>query len=182
LTRANNRRELNQSGEFHKLPKPVRGPDRLCCPQPVLLKRLKSIDRLVGAIGKAPQVAYDDGLIPDPRDLHQGFQSWFDLIQHRGLKEACDAAAIDRFELSVANGGEPISPEALQRLFQPFFRGSVRRVSRGWVSASTSPPRSRRPTGERSGSHPTKQRRISPILCHVAGRMVWSSSERVDQG
>nr|WP_281503000.1 ATP-binding protein [Ancylobacter crimeensis] len=28
------------------------------------------------------------------------------------------------FELSVSNGGEPIPPEALGRLFQPFYRGS----------------------------------------------------------
>jgi sigma-B regulation protein RsbU (phosphoserine phosphatase) len=37
----------------------------------------------------------------------------------------------DRFELSVANGGEPISPEALKHLFQPFFRGSVRPSQQG---------------------------------------------------
>lgn len=28
-----------------------------------------------------------------------------------------------RFELSVINGGEPIPPEKIERLFQPFFRG-----------------------------------------------------------
>lgn len=31
-----------------------------------------------------------------------------------------------RFELSVANGGTPISPEVRERLFQPFFRGANR--------------------------------------------------------
>lgn len=31
-----------------------------------------------------------------------------------------------KFELSVANGGEPISAEAMKHLFQPFFRGDVR--------------------------------------------------------
>jgi sigma-B regulation protein RsbU (phosphoserine phosphatase) len=31
-----------------------------------------------------------------------------------------------RFELSVANGGEAIESPALERLFQPFFRGKVR--------------------------------------------------------
>ena len=31
-----------------------------------------------------------------------------------------------RFELSVANAGEPIPEEVLPRLFQPFFRGDVR--------------------------------------------------------
>ncbi len=32
----------------------------------------------------------------------------------------------DDFELSVSNGGEPIPPEIMERLFQPFFRGQVR--------------------------------------------------------
>jgi len=30
------------------------------------------------------------------------------------------------FELSVANGGDPISPEVMKRLFQPFARGQIR--------------------------------------------------------
>lgn len=36
------------------------------------------------------------------------------------------AVADGHFELMVANGGAPISPEALKRLFQPFSRGEVR--------------------------------------------------------
>jgi signal transduction histidine kinase len=35
------------------------------------------------------------------------------------------------FVLAVANGGEPIPPAAMQRLFQPFFRGEVRRSGEG---------------------------------------------------
>lgn len=35
------------------------------------------------------------------------------------------------FELSVANGGEPISADAMKQLFQPFFRGSVRPNQQG---------------------------------------------------
>jgi signal transduction histidine kinase len=35
------------------------------------------------------------------------------------------------FELAVANGGDPIAPVAMQRLFQPFFRGEVRRSGEG---------------------------------------------------
>jgi phosphoserine phosphatase RsbU/P len=35
------------------------------------------------------------------------------------------------FELSVANSGEPISPSAMEHLFQPFFRGKVRASHRG---------------------------------------------------
>ena len=35
------------------------------------------------------------------------------------------------FELSVANAGEPISPEAMERLFEPFARGEVRPTQQG---------------------------------------------------
>jgi sigma-B regulation protein RsbU (phosphoserine phosphatase) len=35
------------------------------------------------------------------------------------------------FELSVANVGDPIEPSALERLFQPFFRGKVRASREG---------------------------------------------------
>ena len=37
----------------------------------------------------------------------------------------------DVFELSVAKGGEPISPAAMERLFEPFFRGSIRPSQQG---------------------------------------------------
>jgi sigma-B regulation protein RsbU (phosphoserine phosphatase) len=37
----------------------------------------------------------------------------------------------DVFELSVANGGEPIPPAAMERLFEPFFRGSIRPSQQG---------------------------------------------------
>jgi phosphoserine phosphatase RsbU/P len=37
----------------------------------------------------------------------------------------------DTFELSVANAGEPISPEAMERLFAPFSRGEVRPNQQG---------------------------------------------------
>lgn len=35
------------------------------------------------------------------------------------------------FELSVANSGEPISPAAMEKLFQPFYRGQVRASLQG---------------------------------------------------
>ena len=35
------------------------------------------------------------------------------------------------FELSVSNAGAPIPPEAMARLFQPFFRGEVRSSQQG---------------------------------------------------
>lgn len=34
-------------------------------------------------------------------------------------------------QISVANGGEPISDEVMQRIFQPFFRGEVRKSLQG---------------------------------------------------
>ena len=37
----------------------------------------------------------------------------------------------DRFMFTVTNGGVPISPEARMQLFQPFFRGAVRRSQQG---------------------------------------------------
>jgi signal transduction histidine kinase len=36
-----------------------------------------------------------------------------------------------QFELSVANGGDPIPPAAMERLFQPFYRGEVRPSMQG---------------------------------------------------
>ena len=36
-----------------------------------------------------------------------------------------------RFTLAVTNGGAPITPEARERLFQPFFRGAVRPRQQG---------------------------------------------------
>ena len=40
-------------------------------------------------------------------------------------------AAFDTLEVWVANAGEPISPKAMERLFQPFFRGEVRASQQG---------------------------------------------------
>jgi sigma-B regulation protein RsbU (phosphoserine phosphatase) len=41
------------------------------------------------------------------------------------------SAAGGAFRLAVANGGEPIPPETMQRLFQPFFRDAERRSGEG---------------------------------------------------
>ena len=38
---------------------------------------------------------------------------------------------VNAFRLSVANGGPPISAEAMKHLFRPFFRGKVRRSQQG---------------------------------------------------
>jgi sigma-B regulation protein RsbU (phosphoserine phosphatase) len=37
----------------------------------------------------------------------------------------------ESFILSVSNGGDPIPPAARAQLFQPFFRGGVRRSQQG---------------------------------------------------
>jgi sigma-B regulation protein RsbU (phosphoserine phosphatase) len=41
------------------------------------------------------------------------------------------SAREDLFEVSVANAGKPISKAAMARLFQPFFRGTVRKNQQG---------------------------------------------------
>ena len=49
-----------------------------------------------------------------------------------GIPIEVDAATTDgKFILSVANGGVPIPPAAREQLFQPFFRGAVRRSQQG---------------------------------------------------
>jgi phosphoserine phosphatase RsbU/P len=37
----------------------------------------------------------------------------------------------DHFELVVSNGGDPIPPETMEHLFQPFFRGNIRPSAQG---------------------------------------------------
>jgi signal transduction histidine kinase len=41
------------------------------------------------------------------------------------------STAIGRFELWVANAGEPLDPQTLSRLFQPFYRGHVKASQQG---------------------------------------------------
>ena len=41
------------------------------------------------------------------------------------------ATAKDQFELSIANAGSPIAEEMAARLFEPFFRGEVRKTQQG---------------------------------------------------
>jgi sigma-B regulation protein RsbU (phosphoserine phosphatase) len=52
-----------------------------------------------------------------------------------------------KFELSVANAGEPIPSEAMERLFQPFYRVAEQGSQQGLGLGLTSPPNSRVPTG-----------------------------------
>jgi signal transduction histidine kinase len=54
------------------------------------------------------------------------------------------------FELSVANSGQRIPPEATDRLFQPFYRLAEQGSRKAWDWGSTSPPKSRAPMVEGS--------------------------------
>jgi sigma-B regulation protein RsbU (phosphoserine phosphatase) len=40
-------------------------------------------------------------------------------------------SGLEHFELSVANAGDPIRPEALERLFLPFYRGHAKPSGQG---------------------------------------------------
>ena len=53
-----------------------------------------------------------------------------------------------KFELSVANAGERIPSEAMERLFQPFYRVAEQGSQQGLAWGYTSPPKSRVPTAE----------------------------------
>jgi sigma-B regulation protein RsbU (phosphoserine phosphatase) len=53
-----------------------------------------------------------------------------------------DAATRDgTFELSVANSGSPIPPAAMEKLFHPFYRGTVQQSLQGLGLGCTSRPR-----------------------------------------
>ena len=53
-------------------------------------------------------------------------------MEHLISRSALGRGARHRFfEPSVSNGGEQIPPAALERLFQPFFRGSARPNQQG---------------------------------------------------
>ena len=71
----------------------------------------------------------------------------------------------DEFELSVANAGEPIPPEAIKRLFQPFYRVSAGSRGRAWDWGSTSPPRSPAPMAAGSTWPRRRRRRGSRSGC-----------------
>ena len=55
-------------------------------------------------------------------------------LTHGAIEQPIDVhakASEGEFELSVSNAGEPIPPETLANLFQPFFRGQVRPSQQG---------------------------------------------------
>jgi sigma-B regulation protein RsbU (phosphoserine phosphatase) len=65
----------------------------------------------------------------DPQRIGQLFSNLLgNAITHGSAEKPIEVRAAtdaDGFELSVANSGDPISPAAMDRLFQPFYRGAV---------------------------------------------------------
>jgi phosphoserine phosphatase RsbU/P len=92
------------------------------------------------------QVSWPDRRIDARFDIHVGVncdrrrigQLFSNLLANAITHGAADhpitvRASVDAdiFELGVANAGEPIPPEVMQRLFQPFYRGEVRGSQQG---------------------------------------------------
>jgi signal transduction histidine kinase len=71
----------------------------------------------------------------DSRRIGQLFSNLLgNALAHGAADTPIRASAIsdrETFELSVANRGTPISPDALERLFQPFTRGAIRPSQQG---------------------------------------------------
>jgi signal transduction histidine kinase len=71
----------------------------------------------------------------DPRRIGQLFSNLLsNALTHGAADTPIRASAVsngETFELSVANRGDPISPEVLERLFQPFTRGAIQPSQQG---------------------------------------------------
>lgn len=71
----------------------------------------------------------------DHARLAQMFSNLLANAATHGAKDKAivvEASVVDgHFKLAVSNGGEPISPKAMERLFQPFYRGDVRPTAQG---------------------------------------------------
>jgi signal transduction histidine kinase len=83
----------------------------------------------------ALEIAFDDPIVCDHARIAQLLSNLLGNALMYGAAEkpiqvraSADAAT---FALSVANAGEPIPPEALKRMFQPFARGAVRPSQQG---------------------------------------------------
>jgi signal transduction histidine kinase len=76
-----------------------------------------------------------EGVDCDPSRIGQLFSNLLgNALTHGAANTPIRARAVTdsgMFELSVSNAGEPIPPEALQRLFQPFFRADVQPARQG---------------------------------------------------
>jgi signal transduction histidine kinase len=81
------------------------------------------------------EIGFDDPIHCDPKRIAQLLSNLLGNALTYGaahmpirVRAAIEGAV---FELSVANGGDPIPPAALERLFQPFTRGAVRPSQQG---------------------------------------------------
>ncbi len=71
------------------------------------------------------------------------------------------------FTLSVTNKGKEISPDRMERLFEPFVV-ETREMTRDWDWDYTSHRRSREPMVVHSRRHPRMVRRASPLSCRLS--------------
>jgi sigma-B regulation protein RsbU (phosphoserine phosphatase) len=82
-------------------------------------------DRVIDAI-----ISVSEPISCDPRRIQQLFSNLLaNALTHGATDKPIRVRASVTsgvFELSVANSGEPIPPAAMEQLFQPFFRGTVR--------------------------------------------------------
>ena len=87
----------------------------------------ESIIRAEYALARPPQV--------DPVRIAQLFSNLLGNALIHGTEGAPVTVSAkttdDRFELAVCNSGNPITPAAMERLFQPFSRGEVRPSQQG---------------------------------------------------
>jgi phosphoserine phosphatase RsbU/P len=74
-------------------------------------------------------------------------------------------SGVGSFELPVANAGEPIPPEATERLFQPFYRNALVHDREGLGSDLISPTRLRQLMAGRLSSDPRKKKLASYSVC-----------------
>jgi signal transduction histidine kinase len=71
----------------------------------------------------------------DPQRIGQLFSNLLgNAVTHGASDRPIEVRATSgggMFELSVVNSGDPIPPEAMEKLFQPFYRGGARRSPQG---------------------------------------------------
>jgi signal transduction histidine kinase len=101
----------------------------------------KSPEPILSQVLSELRVSWPDRVIETRFELHQDVsadharigQLFSNLLGNALTHGAADKpirvealAGNGQFELSVSNAGDPISPHAMERLFQPFYRGQVR--------------------------------------------------------
>ena len=110
-----------------------------CDPDPLLTPALEQVVTEIRAIVPDREILTDFAITEpvncDPARIAQLAGNLVSNAVTHGAPgipiEVLARTADGRFSLSVINGGVPIAPEAREQLFQPFFRGSVRRSQQG---------------------------------------------------